>query len=86
MVHFTPSCVLLGFLNNIASRGYGFSACGGIRQGYQSNLYSCQMVRRGPESTGNTNLEGRISDDGRVLHDNKNICLDWKVPWNEIKR
>jgi len=60
MVHFTRSCVLLGVLNGIA-------AGGGIRQGYQSNLYSCQMVRRGP---GNT---GRISDDGRVLHDNKNM-------------
>jgi len=34
MVHFTPSCVLLGFLNNEARRGYGFSACGeGVRQG-----------------------------------------------------
>ena len=33
MVHFTRSCVLLGVLNGVANRGYGFSACGGDKAG-----------------------------------------------------
>ena len=68
-----------GFLYGIASRGFGFSAYGGIEKGQRSsqtlaaNLSSFQIVRRGPESNGNTNLDGRMSDGGRVLHENKNV-------------
>ena len=90
MVYWTRSCVLHVSLNGAASIGLGFSANGGIEHGQRkgqtvsANLSSCQIVRRGPESNGNTNLDGRMSDGGRECCTKRRMC-DLNKGWHNMK-